>query len=509
MLAKVHTTACVGIDAYPVDIEVDVSHGLPVITIVGLPDQVVKESKERVRTAIRNSGYELSSQRVTINLAPANTKKEGPSFDLAIAIGWLAASGYVNTDALDSFAFVGELALNGSLKPTKGVLASTLLLQGKEQTLIVPVENEDEATLADDVKIEKAGSLKEVVTRVNGEQTLPRIHHRPPSFKNDHRHENEWQDVCGQETAKRALEVAAGGGHNALLIGSPGAGKTLMARCLPSILPPPTLEEIITITRIYSVSHVGIKNGFLFGHRPFRSPHHSVSTAGLVGGGSLPRPGEVSLAHGGVLFLDEFGEFRKDTLEALRGPLEDGYVQISRAKSGIFIPSRFMLVAAMNPCPCGYLFDEKRKCRCTMDQIRRYHAKISGPILDRIDIHLEVPTLTYKQLRENGSNETAENVRNRVSQTRQIQAERYKGNNFLTNGSLPGRLIGSYCHLSRNAEKLLDEAMQRLHLSARAYHRILKLARTIADMGASTPIQETHIAEAVQYRSLDRKWWGS
>jgi len=506
MLAKIQSASFLGIDAYPVTIEVDVAHGLPQITIVGLPDQVVKESKERVRAAIRNSGFELSPERVTINLAPANTKKEGPLFDLPIAIGWLAASGHVKTTHLDRHAFLGELALDGSLKPTKGILAAALLFRDIGLTLIIPKENSDEASLAENATVECATNLKEVVAKLNGEKILDRVPYRLPKIETDNVYEYDWRHIRGQRVSRRAFEVAAAGGHNMILVGSPGTGKTLMAKCFPSILPPSTLEELLTIIRIYSVTHAGSISEFSLGRRPFRAPHHSVSTAGLVGGGSFPRPGEISLAHGGVLFLDELSEFRRDALEALRGPLEEGHIQISRVRSGIRLPAQFLLIAATNPCPCGFLFDPRKRCRCAIEQIRRYHSRISGPILDRIDIHLEVPPLDYKDLRSTADGENSEIIRKRVMRVREIQRKRYKGKSFLTNGALPSRLIQTYCHPTENAMRLLDQAMQNLHLSARAFHRILKVGKTIADMEESDVTTEAHIAEAVQYRSLDRRW---
>jgi len=509
-LARVYSAAILGIEAYLVQVEVDVSRGLRAFTIVGLPDPAVQESKERVQTAIRNSQLDFPSRRITINLAPADVRKEGPAFDLPIALGILAATGQVQPSSLERFVILGELSLDGSVRPISGVLPAALgaRASGKE-ALMVPAGNGLEAAVVKDLEIYSVETLYEAVELLNG-TTRPRPLEGPaldldlqaPNYDTD------FNDVKGQEHVKRALEVAAAGGHNSLLQGPPGAGKTMLARRLPTILPPLSLEEALEVTKLYSISGLLPADTALLKVRPFRAPHHTVSNAGLVGGGSIPRPGEVSLAHHGVLFLDELPEFRRDVLEVLRQPLEDGHVTLSRATTSLTYPARFTLVAAMNPCPCGYLGDSGRDCTCTPSQVRRYLMRISGPLLDRIDIHVEVPRLRQEDLINAPQGEDSAAIRQRVVQARRIQQQRFAGRGFFCNAHMKPKDLRTYCSTSREARELLKNAITQLSLSGRAYDRILKLSRTIADLAGAEQIDVVHVAEAIQYRSLDRKLWG-
>lgn len=505
MIAKVSSAACLGIQAYPVDVEIDVAYGLPKFNVVGLPDQSVKESRERVRAAIKNSGYYFPPENITVNLAPADIKKEGPAFDLPMALGILAAGEVITAKQLSGYVFLGELALDGTLRPFKGALAVASSLKNK--SLIIPEENAREAAMGKSVKVYPAKTLIEVIQFLRGEIVLQPLQPVPAQSNLLSVSSLDFSEVKGQFAAKRALEIAVAGNHNILMIGAPGSGKSMLCSRMPTILPPLEHEEALELTKIYSVA--GHYSGFgIMTRRPFRSPHHSISPIALVGGGTWPKPGEISLAHGGVLFLDEFPEFRRDVLEALRNPLENGVVTISRAKTQITYPSRFLLAAAMNPCPCGFLNDRTRRCRCHLGQIQKYQAKLSGPILDRIDLHIEVPSLSYQTLSSDEPAETSEMIRGRIMACRAVQRERFKNSPSQTNAQMQVSEIKQFARLETEGRKILETAMKELRLSARAYFKLLKIARTISDLAECEQIQVEHIAEAIQYRSLDRQWWG-
>jgi len=510
MLARVFSGAVYGVDAYPVEIEVNAGHGDPQMVIVGLPDAAVRESKDRVYTAINNSGLFSKAGRITVNLAPADIKKEGPNFDLPIAIGMLAAQGEIPPEALQQYAIIGELALSGEVRRVKGVLPIAMRMRDEgRHGFLVPTENADEAAVVDGIAVYPVRNLREATDFLAGDLELA-AYGVNMSEVSGHLGEYpvDFADVKGQEQAKRAFEVAVAGGHNLLAIGAPGTGKSMLAKRIPSILPPMTLEEALEATRIHSIAGTLAPQTALIVNRTFRSPHHTISDAGLLGGGAHPSPGEVSLAHRGVLFLDELPEFHRNVLEVLRQPLEDGVVSISRAAASVTFPCQFMLVAAMNPCPCGFYGDLRRECRCTHRQIQNYRNKISGPLLDRIDIHVEVPSIEYDELTSLAPGEPSSAIRERASAARAVQQNRFAGRNGLhCNAGMDAKALQSFCVLDSDARELLKMAMNELNLSARAYDRILKVARTIADLAASTDIDAEHISEAIQYRTLDRQLW--
>lgn len=509
MLSIVKTMSLHGLDGYLVHVQVDISNGLPCWEIVGLPDISVKEAKERVKIAIKNSGFDFPSKRIVVNLAPANTKKEGSIFDLPIAIGILIATEMISCKNIDEYVFIGELSLDGKIRCANGVLPICIEAQKAGiKNIILSSDNAKEASIVKGINVIPVNNLVQVIKHLNQEELISPIQiNQIQLWKETSKNIVDFSEVKGQENVKRALEIAAAGGHNCIMIGSPGSGKTMLARRLPTILPELSFEEALEITKIHSIAGKVNAGEGLITTRPFRDPHHTISGTSLVGGGRIPKPGEISLAHYGVLFLDELPEFQKSTLELLRGPLEDRKISISRVNASLEYPCNFMLIASLNPCPCGFFGSEEKECVCTPQSISKYIGKISGPLLDRIDINISVNAVKYSKLEDNSKSETSEQIRRRVNYARNIQITRYKGYEIYSNSELTPKLIEKFCILEDSAKHILKNSFEKMGFSARAYSRILKVSRTIADLEEKDIIESKHIAEAIQYRNLDKKYW--
>lgn len=506
MFAKINSLGLFGLNSFNVDVEIEISRGIPVFEIVGLPDLVVKESRERIKASLRSTNIEFPVARVMVNLAPAGTRKSGSVHDIAILMAILKASEYIK-QSLDDYCFIGELSLNGQLRSVEGVLPMVLLAKESGfKGVFVPEQNAFEASVVDGIDIYGAESVNDILDHFTGKSYIKKQERFIPQISSP-KNNFDFADVKGQKTAKKALEIAAAGGHNALLIGTPGSGKSMLAKRMPSILPNMTFEESIETTKIHSISGMLDPQSPLVTVRPFRTPHHTISSSGLAGGGSIPHPGEISLAHNGLLFLDELAEFDRKTLEILRQPLEDGKVTISRSAGTVTYPASIMLIAAMNPCPCGYYGHPSGKCRCTQKQVTAYLSKISGPLLDRFDLHIEAAPVEYQDLSSEVKEEPSEKIRERVTAARDIQNERFKNSSINCNANITPDKLREYCIMSKAADKFVGNAFDKLGLSARAYDRILKVARTIADLAGSDIIEKEHVSAAIQFRSLDRKYW--